>query len=183
LLLPLLLLAAAFHGAPAVQRGDQSTERSVAGESDGALLGLRCAPSLLAVTPGGSQALIVSVSAPPGVDLTVNLLADDSSIVGVPTTATIPAGQTFGIAIVSGGTRGTTFITARVDTERAGCSVYVTDRLTGLVYRHPAASVLVTIGTPNDRPEPPKLAPPVGVTVLPVPFAVTQPARIDIRSP
>ncbi len=169
---------------PGLRPGPAPGPGAVAGEPDVVgLLGLRCAPSLLAVTPGGSRALIVSVDAPPDLDLTVNLLSDNPSIAGVPATATIPAGQTSGVAMVSGGTRGTTFITARVDTERAGCSVYVADRLTGSVYRNPAASVLVVVGTPNDRPEPPKLAPPVAVTVSPVPFAVTQPARIDIRSP
>jgi hypothetical protein len=185
LLLPWLLFAAPLQGSLAARPGDDLAGRGAMASKPNVvdLLGLRCAPSLLAVTPDGSHALIVSVGAPPDVDLTVNLLADNPSIAGVSATATIPAGQTFGVAIVTGGTRGATFITARVDSERAGCSVYVAESLTGLVYRHPAASVLVTVGTPNDRPEPPKLAPPVGVTVLPVPFAVTQPARIDIQSP
>ena len=145
--------------------------------------GLRCAPRLLAVTPGGARAMTVRVDTAPKADLTVNLAVSNPLVASVPAAITIPAGQTSAPVTVTGGAGGSAFITARTEAEQAACSVYVADRLSDPVVRFPTASVRVTIGSPHERPEPPKLAPPVRVMILPVPFAVTRPVKVELRAP
>lgn len=144
-------------------------------------LGLGCAPRLLAVAPGGTQTLTVSVSTAPATDVVVNLSSDNPAVASVPATVTIPAGQTTVPVTVSGVARGATFITATTDSEQATSNVYVAARFSGDMRRLPAAPLRVTIQ--GLTYESPLFALPLRVLILPVPFAITQPVRADVRNP
>lgn len=143
-------------------------------------LGLSCSPTLLAVTPGGTATLTVSVDTAPGADLTVNLVSNNPSIAGVPDAVTIRAGETSAPVTVTGVGQRSTFITAATAIEQASCSVYVAPRLSGSVVRFPAQSVRVIVG-----PLPESVTPvqPVRVLVGPIPFAITQPVEVRVRAP
>ncbi len=142
-------------------------------------LGLRCAPRLLAVAPGATQPLTVQVNTAPAADLIVNLISNNPAIASIPDRVTIPAGQTSAPVTVTGGTGGATFITASTDTEQATSNVYVAARFSGDVSRLPVSAVRVTI-PPHPQPT---LALPLRVLVLPIPFAITQPVKAEIRNP
>jgi hypothetical protein len=141
------------------------------------VLGLNCGPTLLAVRPGGTATLTVTVDTPPAADLTVNLMSDDPTVAGVPDTITIRAGETSASVTVSGIARGNTFVTASTDTEASNCSVYVAPPLSNRVIRFPAQMVRVTVLNP------PTLMPAVRVRVGPPLLPLTQPVKVTVRAP
>jgi YD repeat-containing protein len=141
-------------------------------------------PSTLTVTQGGRGTLTMTISAAQSTATAIALQSSASGIASVPSSVTVPAGQTSASVTVSANTPGTAQITASLNGTSAASTITVSAALPTIVSLLPTtvqinlgASGLLTATISASQSG----ASPIGVTVTPsglvtVPSTVTVPA-------